>query len=132
MHEARVVERRGRLEARDVAAELGGILVGPEDDRQRVPPDGGPDPVLDRPVARMGLLPLERDRVDVGRRRRVRDGSALPAGAVDHLVEEESSPLGPVDLQDAIQRVEPFLGLGRIGVAGVIQCHLRGGTSVLE
>ena len=84
--------------------------------------------MLDGPVARMRLLPLNRDRVHVGRRRRVRDGRALAAGSVDHLLEEEVSSVGPIDLQDAMQRVEPFLGLDRIKVATAVHRHLPGAS----
>ena len=52
-----VVQRRRGLEARDVPAQLGGLLVGAQHDRHRVPPDQRPDPVLDLPVTRMRRLP---------------------------------------------------------------------------
>ena len=110
MHEAGVVEGCSRLEARDVASEFGGFLVGLEHDGESVPADGRPDPVLDGPVTGMGLLPLDRNCVDVGCRRRVRDRSALPPCSVDHLLEEEVSSLRSIDLQNTMQRVEPFSG----------------------
>jgi hypothetical protein len=45
--EADVVERRRGLEARDMAAELRGLLVGAQDDRQGIPPDERPDAVVE-------------------------------------------------------------------------------------
>ena len=83
MVEAGVVERRRRLEAGDVAAEFGRFLVGAQHHRHRVPADDRADAVLDRAVAGMRRLLLDRDGVDVGRVRRERDLGAAPAGAVD-------------------------------------------------
>ena len=75
MHEADIVERRRRLEARDVPAELAAFLVGAQHGRQRVPADQGADAVLNGAVAALEgdhgvkrLAPLlGLDRVDVAR-----------------------------------------------------------------
>src|SRR5215203_3928462 len=80
--------------------------------------------VLDSSIAGMGLLPLHEYCVDVGCRRRVRDRSALPVGSVNHLLKEEVGSVGAIDLQDTIQRVEPFSGLDRIKVATAVHRHL--------
>ena len=66
MHEASVVEGRGGLEARDVAAELGGFLVRLDDDGRGVPTHVAADVLLDVAVARMRRLLFGRDGVDVG------------------------------------------------------------------
>ena len=65
--EADLVERLGRLVARDVAAELGRLRVRLQHDRDRVPAhEGGREP-LELGVARQLRLVLGRDRVDVRR-----------------------------------------------------------------
>ncbi len=66
MHEAGVVERRRRLEARDMAAEFGGFLVGAQHDRRRVPPDEAPDRLFEFADAGMLRLIFGADRVDIG------------------------------------------------------------------
>ena len=60
MDEAGVVERRRRLEAGDVAAELGGFLVGAHHHRHRVPADVAADGLLELAIAGMRRLVLER------------------------------------------------------------------------
>src|SRR5207237_10653903 len=52
MAEADVVQQCRRLEARDMAAELGGFFVRAQDDRHGVPTDRRPDLMLDLAVAR--------------------------------------------------------------------------------
>src|SRR5207249_8697491 len=47
MTEAYIVEKRRRLKARDVTAELGRLLVGAQNDRDRVPADCRADLVLE-------------------------------------------------------------------------------------
>ncbi len=56
MHEAGVVKGRRRLEARDVAAKLGGFLVRLDDHRRGVPADVAADVLLELAVAWMGGL----------------------------------------------------------------------------
>ena len=68
--EADLVERRRRLVAGDVPAELRGLLVGLQHRRHRVPADQRADAPLDRLVARILRLLADRDRVDVRRRAR--------------------------------------------------------------
>ena len=110
MHEAGVVEGGGRLEACDVAAELGGFLVGLDHDRGGVPADIAPDRHFDLAVAGMRRLGFRRDGVDVGRVGRERQARALAPGGGDDLVED------CVDLADTferlygIERVEPLVG----------------------
>ena len=124
VHEAGVVERGGGLEARDMAAELGGFLVRLEHDGEGVPADRGADAVLDGAVARMGRLPLDRDRVEIGGVRRIRDRRA-PAPCTFHdLFEEKVKAFRTADLQHAFDRIEPFPGLERITVAGLVQGSL--------
>src|SRR5690242_8415550 len=89
MHEAGVVQQRGRLEARDMATKLRRGLVGSQNRCDSVPPNERTDPVLDRPVTRMTLLFSGRNRVQIRRRCRERDRSALPPRFVDQLLKQE-------------------------------------------
>ena len=58
MHESGVVKGRRRLEARNVAAKLGGFLVRLDDHRRGVPADVAADVLLELAVAWMGRLVL--------------------------------------------------------------------------
>ena len=60
-----VVERGRRLEAGDVAAELGGVFISTKNDRDGVPADDGPDAMLDVAVPICALLALRRNRINV-------------------------------------------------------------------
>ena len=125
--EAGVVERRRGLEARDVAAELGGLLVRAQHRRDGVPADGRADPVLDRAVTRVRGLVLHRDRVDVGRRRRIGHGRAGRAGLRDQLVEQVVGALGSLHREDRLERLPPLVGPGRVLV--VVVNHARSPVS---
>ena len=114
--EADVVEGRSRLEARDVAAQLGALPVGAQDDRQRVPADDGAQPVLDRPVARGLLLLLGRNRVLVGGGQRARNVDAFTPGLVDEPVDQVVRALRAAERLHRLQGVEPLAGLGDIDV----------------
>src|SRR3712207_6175751 len=104
------------LEARDVAAELGGLLVVPQDDGQGVPPDEGADPVLDRAVAGVPVLLVRRDGVQVRRGRAVGHHRPLAPGLGDHLVEQVERPLRPFEREDRVQGLDPLPGLSRVQV----------------
>jgi hypothetical protein len=65
----------------------------------------------------MGGLLVDRDRVHIGGVRRVGDGRTLLAGALDDLLDEEVRPVRALDLQHAVERVEPLLGLDRVEIA---------------
>ena len=89
MVEADVVQRRGRGEARDVAAELGGFLVRAHHHRHRVPAHERAELVLELRVARRALLLRERDRVEVGGVGVIRNVRAAAARLLDQLLEQE-------------------------------------------
>ena len=120
MLEADVVERGRGLEAGDVAAELGGFLVGAQHDRQRVPADQRADLVLDRAVARMRRLAVGRDGVEVGRGAGIGHRRALAAGFGEQLVQEEVRPVRALELQHGSKRFAPLLGFQRIIVADLV------------
>src|SRR5271169_3988177 len=64
MHESGVVECRRRLEARDVAAKLGGLLVRLDDDGGGVPANIASNALLQLSAAGMGRLRFGRNGVD--------------------------------------------------------------------
>src|SRR5262249_23556773 len=116
MHEADVVERSRRLEARNVTAKLGGMLVRPQHDGKRVPANERTNSVLDRPVTRMRSLSLGRERIEIRRVRRIGHGRAPSARSIEHLLQQVVRAFGPFDLDHTIKRIEPFFGLRWIGV----------------
>ena len=125
--EADVVQRRRRLEARDVAAELGAVLVGAQDDGQRVPADDRAQPVLDRAVAGAAFLALRRDGVAVRGGQRARDVDAFAPGRFHERVDQMIGALGTTMLLHGLQCVVPFLSLDRVDVSQslVRSCCLR-------
>ena len=116
MHEAGIVEQGRGLEARDVPAQLRALLVGAQDDRQRVPADVAADPVLDRPVAGMRRLAVGRDGVEVGRVGRIGHRRALAARLVHQLVEQEMRALRALKGENQLQPLPPFARLDGIAV----------------
>ena len=111
MHEPGVVERRRRLEARNVAAELRRLLVRLDDDCGGVPAHVAADELLDLAVAGMGRLLFRRDGVDIGGVGGEGQLCALSAGGGDHRIEDLIDFADPLEGLDRIQRVEPFVGL---------------------
>ena len=93
MHEAGVVERRRRLEARDMAAELGAFLVGAQHDRRGVPADVAPDRHFQLAIAGMRRLLVGMDGVDIGRVGGERQLRALAAGRGHDRVEQRVDPV---------------------------------------
>src|SRR5438132_1248473 len=125
MVEADVVERRGRGEARDVAAELEVLLARAQHHRHRVPAHERAQPRLELLVARRALLEMRRDRVDVRGLRAVRKVRAGAPRLVDELLEDEVRALGSFDLEHRFERIDPFPGFQRIDVLQAF----HGGTS---
>ena len=114
--EADLVERRRRLEAGDVAAELGRLLVGVQHRRDRVPAHERAEPVLELRVAGDRLLELDRDRVDVRRaspRRAARRAGARRRTAPRAGLRARARAVGA---HDRVERVEPLGGLLGIDV----------------
>src|SRR4051812_40487752 len=114
--EADLVERCGRLEARDVPAELARLLVGLHDHRDRVPADRRADLVLELEVARERRLELGRDRVDVRGRALVGWRRADAPGPVDDALDELLRALHAVVRHDRVERLEPLPRLLRVYV----------------
>ena len=93
--EAGVVERRRRLERRDVPAQLGALLVGAQHRRDRVPPVQRADAVLELEVAGMLGLLVHRDGVHVGGGRRERHRHGVQPGLVLQLLAAGTPPGRP-------------------------------------
>ena len=108
------VRRRGV--AGDVAAQFGRQAVGPHHHRQRVPADQRDQPLfgVERPGKR-GLVG-EGDGVAVRRAPYRRQGHAPGPGAVEQLAQQEGGAVAAGVRDDGIERVQPLLGFGRIGV----------------
>ena len=124
MVEADLVQRLGRLVARDVAAELGRLGIRLQDDRDRVPADECRCQPLELAIAReLGLL-VDRDRVDVRRAEPGRDLDAEVLRVVDRLVEQVAHPLAAVGFDDRVDGLEPLAGLYRVDIRGLAS-HLR-------
>ena len=90
--EADLVERGGRREGGEVAAEAVEAVVRPVDHRHRVPADEGADAALEDLVAREPRLLLGRDRVDVVGGDHRGHADALLARALHEPGEEVAGP----------------------------------------
>ena len=118
MIEADLEDLRGRRVAGDVAAELAVRLVGAHDHRERVPAHDRRDALLDREIAGIRPLLLERDRVAVrGVRRHVRDDAEL-LRLLLQLPQHEQRARQSAAADEAVERVPPLLGFARIDVRG--------------
>src|SRR5262249_23174981 len=116
MHEADVVERSRRLEARNVAAEFRGMLVRPKHNRQRVPANERTNSVFDRPVAGVWLLLLGWNRIEVWRVGRRGHRRALAPRTVQPPLEQVVCALRTFDLDHTFKGINPFLGFDRIAI----------------
>ena len=124
MHEAGVVEQGRGLEAGDVPAQLRALLVGAQHDRQRIPADVAPDPVLDRAVARMRRLAVGWDGVEIGRVRRIRHLRPLAPRLVHQLAQQIMRPLDPLERQNQLQTLPPLARLDGIAVRDTVHLAL--------
>ena len=109
MHETGIVQRRGRLEARDMAAELGGFLVRSQHDRRRVPADIATDRAFLLAISGMRGLFVRVDRIDVGRIGGERKFGPLAAGRGHDGFEQGVDALQSLERLDRVQRVQPLL-----------------------
>ena len=121
--EADVVERCGRREARDVAAELAREAVRLHHHRQRIPSDQRADTPFDGGVAGGMFGTRFRDGVDVGGVDRKRQAGAALARVLHQRGEDEVGALDAVAIDDGPERLDPVPGLdgvdvGRLRVGG--------------
>ncbi len=118
--EADLVEAGARREGRQVAADAVGVLVRLDDHDGGVPTDERADAALDQLVAGEPGLALGRDRVHVGRAHRRGEADLKLAGPLEELADEEPRPGLAVDVDDAVEAVEPLLGLFRVDVGKLV------------
>ncbi len=129
MIETDLVHRGRRGIAGQVPAVLGADAVRPHDHRHRVPAQIGLDTPFERAVARVFRLPARGDRVDVGRVRGIRQVGSGAARKVDHAVQQEVRPLGPVVREYRVDRLQPLVRFYRIDV--VVRVELGHVSSVV-
>ena len=116
MHEAGIVKRRRRLEARDMAAEFGGFFVGAQHDRGRVPADIATDRRFQLAIAGMRGLVVRVDRVDVGRVGGERQLRALAARRGDDGVEQRVDAFQSLERLDRSPARRATPALPRVGL----------------
>ena len=117
--EADLVQRRQRLVAGDVTAELRGLLVGADDHRHRVPAHDRAQPPLHRGVAGQLRFALGRDRVDIRRvEARDRPGAGV-LRALDDAGQQLASPVGAIVRHDRVQRLDPLARLDGVDIGSV-------------
>ena len=107
MREADVIERRGRCERGDVAADVG-VLVRPHDHRHGVPADVGVQLDLHVRIARVGRLLLGGDGVDVLGGGRVRDVHPFLARGGDQGLDQVVGAGKTFVRYNTFQRFDPF------------------------
>ncbi len=118
--EADLVEGRRRGIGREVAADPGELVVGPQDHRHRVPADQPADAPLHRLVARERGLLLRADGVDVAGLGQRRQPDLELAGALEELVDDEPGARLAFLGDDLVERREPVLGLVRVDVRQLV------------
>ena len=124
--EADVVERRGRGEARDVAALRQLALVGVHHHRRGVPPHHAAQAPLELGVARRRLLAVDRDGVDVGGGGLEGKVQAGAARVLDQRLEQVVRALRPLPLEHGVERLDPLARLLRVGIARRIDDRIDG------
>ncbi len=122
--EADVVERRGRGEARDVAALRQLALVGVHHHRRGVPAHHAAQAPLELGVAGRRLLAGDRDGVDVGGGGLERKVQAGAARVVDQRLEQVVRALRALALEHGVERLDPLAGLFGVGVVGGVDDRL--------
>ena len=102
------VQRRGRGEGRDVAADAFLHLVGAHDHRHRVPADDALDAAFDLVVAGKRRLAVGGDGVDVGRGRGEREFDTGALTLKLELLDQASDTFGAAGLQHVFEGFKPF------------------------
>ena len=121
-----LVQARGALVGGDVAADLQALAVGLADHDRRVPADVGADPPLDVLVAGEPGLGLRRDGVDVVTAAQGRQADLALAGPGQQLQHDEAGPVLPLVVEQAVQGLQPVVGLVRVDVGDVAGQALGG------
>ena len=114
--EADLVQRRRRGVGRDVPAHSDPGTLGAVDHDGGVPAQVGTDATLDALVPREQRLPFRRDRVDVVGAAQGRDPDVSLSGS-SHQGQHQEPGAGRAHLiHQAVEGVQPLLGLFRVGV----------------
>src|SRR4051812_43694451 len=108
MSKADIVKRRSRLEACDVASQLRGFLVGPQDDCNGVPSNGRTDAMFNVSVPVGTRLAFRRYGINVRSIRNRRNRNARSIGFVCQLCQQISRPSWTLVMQHGTERIEPF------------------------
>ena len=128
--ETHLIQRgRGRVGG-DVPAVLRIRAIRVDHHGHRVPADVCLDPAFQCPVPRVRLLIGDRNRIQVGRVRLVGQVRAGTARMVDQPLQQEMRALRSVDLQDGVDRFQPFLGLDGIDVVHFAALDHESGSAV--
>ncbi len=130
--EADLVEAGARRERGEMAADAVGVLVRLDHHDGGVPTDERPDAALDQLVTGKPRLALRRDRVDVWRAHRRREPHLQLASALEELAHEEPGPSLAVHLDDALEAVQPLLGLLGIDVGQLVHEPVEDHGSILH
>ena len=126
------VERRGRGEGRDVAADAFLGLVGAHHHRRGIPADEALDPALEVGAAGHQHLFVGRDRVDVGGVRGKGELDAVLPGVNGELFEQPGDLCRAAALQHIIKRVEPLSCFGGVELRRVFRCDVSHGSEILS
>src|SRR5690349_22274512 len=110
MTEADIKQRSGRLKARDMPAQMRGVLVSTKDDRYGVPPDDRADAPLDLSITWGAPLLVEWNRVYIMSVRVVREIDAVRACLLNKSFDQEVRAIDTFNVDDRFQRIEPFSG----------------------
>ena len=130
MREADVVQRGGRGEGGDVAADVG-VLVGAHDHGHGVPADVGVNLDFHVGIARVLGLLVDRDGVHVLGIGRIRNVDAVLAGLADQLVDQVVGAFGAFLGNHAFKGVNPFLCFLRIYIGQCIRLVGHGSSPTL-
>ena len=120
--EPHLVQGGGAGVGREVAADGLRADVGPDHHDRGIPADEGPDAPFEVFVAGELRLLVGGDGVDVGGGDRGREVHLLLARPLEDSHEQVAGPGPPVDIDDVVERVQPFRRLHGIGV-GKLMAH---------
>ena len=130
MVEPHFVQRGGRRERRDVAADALFQLVGLHHHRQRIPPHQTLDAAFDLAAAGEGRLFWSGDGVDVGSVRGERLLDAFTAGVVAQLSKQLTDSNRAARLDHVVERLEPLTRFQRFELRRVFRCSVTHGSSM--
>jgi hypothetical protein len=130
MREADVVERGGRGEGGDVAADVG-VLVGAHDHDHGIPADVGVDLDFHVRIARILGLLIGRNGVDVFGVGGVRNVDTVLARLTNQFFDQEMGPVSPFLGDDAFQGIDPFAGFLRVGIGSGCSVGQRQGAGII-